>query len=260
MLLRGCREGYKTSDGTRASIALIRWQYAYLIGFLEKSVRAAKFNVVALYPSSYRFFVLTPWSGNRCRHSLLIAIRIQATNAAMVRSPNAVLDAEGFSDVVGSALTIPFSFSCCGRLLGAEPRSWFVDAPGLMSSFRCQPTWCFHSSRTPRSSGGLSSSTSFTKAMPSSWDSIMIGLLNLEKSFFEACCAFIHYQCCYRKFCGWSSLICSHLCTSVWRSTPRKWRENWNRKKLEKMNRRPTVADNISHHEKTNWSPFTETY
>jgi hypothetical protein len=26
------------------------------------------------------------------------------------------------------------------------------------------------------------------------------------------------------------------------------------------MNRRPTVADNISHHEKTNWSPFTETY
>jgi hypothetical protein len=111
----------------------------------------------------------------------------------MARSPNAFLDAEGVIEVAGSASTVLFSFSCCGCLLGAEPRSWFVDASGLMSSFRCQPTWFVHSSRTPRSSGGFSSSTSFSKAMPSSSDSIMIGLWNLAKSFFEACCAFIHY-------------------------------------------------------------------
>jgi hypothetical protein len=36
---------------------------------------------------------------------------MQATNAAMVRSPNAVIDAEGVIDVVGTALTIPFSCS-----------------------------------------------------------------------------------------------------------------------------------------------------
>ena len=51
------------------------------------------------------------------------------------------------------------------RLMPAPPLlSW----PGRISSLRCQPTWSFHSGRSPRSSGGKSWSTSSTRDSSSS--------------------------------------------------------------------------------------------